>query len=382
MSDAKQQLIKRLYETKEITDLVITFNSVPYHVHCLVLGIMSKYFEALFLSEQQDINIELDIPYISQDAFEHFLEYNYGGELDMKFVLPMLSFSSYFQCDELWQECQEYRLYNLTFSETHALHLFQYIISNFTLDETKKVIQDNLLVDCVIWFTVHFDKILELKVETLNLIPLEWLRYVFGKAVFHVFRNELDRLDKACQLYFKMGESKELFSVLFEGIRFRCIPLRDMCDEKYGFLYQSDNDIVLDKLLSPRISDMRWGQNFGYLVRNPSLVMSMHNNDTVSALAHNIDGEFNYVSTKGGSYLKFLVYSVPRNNLLNDRSNSLSAFIFILEDNTQSWGFHSFEFRSGHYWDAVYNFPIKCSSDPANVVFILNVLSLNIYYTG
>jgi hypothetical protein len=383
MSDEMQAYCKKLYETKESVDLVITFNSIPYHVHSLVLGMTSKYFENLFIFKEkgESMDFELDISYISQDAFEHYLKYCYFWELDMNYALPMLSLSSYFDCDKLWEACQRYRLHNVPFCENNALHFFQYIISKFTLDETKEVIKDKLLVDCVVWFTLHFDKILELKLETLKLIPLEWLRYVFGKAVFHVFESELDRLQKARQLYFKLGESKELFSALFEGIRFNCITFLEMCDENLLFLYQSDNDVVLDKLQIPRISDMSGMYNLAFLKDSPSLVMKLSSKDSEEAsiysLAENVRGTFRYRSGKHND-LTFDVFLLPEEKKLE--LFSVSIFFFSFEDNFERWYFSSEQFTPcKEYGSNRTTFLVKNFFRPClNMHFRMNVLSLTI----
>jgi hypothetical protein len=110
MSEAKELLIKRLYDTKEMTDLVITLNSVPYKVYCLVLGMTSTNFEDLFLSKEQGMEIELDMLYISQDELEHVLKYSYGWELDMDYAMPMSSLSILFECNKLLEEWKKYRL--------------------------------------------------------------------------------------------------------------------------------------------------------------------------------------------------------------------------------------------------------------------------------
>jgi hypothetical protein len=384
MRDSNQTLTQRLYETKDSADLSITFNCVPYQVHSLVLGMTSNYFGNLFLSKVkvQRMDIELDIPYISQDAFVQFLKYCYGWELDNKYVMPMLSLSVCFECNKLWKKCKKYRLYNVSFSETHALHLFHYIVSNFTLEETEEVINDNLLVDCVVWFTVHFDKILELKLETLKLIPLEWLRYVFGKAPFHVFKNELDRLEKACQLYFKLGESAELFSALCEGIRFKCIPLRDMCDEKYSFLYQSNNNVMLDNLLSPRIFDMSLRHNDEYFKKNPTLVIDLVPQVEMGgisySLAKNLHATTHYRGVKENAYSFSLVLHLRQKTSIK-YDIQLQCMVFTIRDNFQSWDQCSFTQRG------ITSFIIKVpwsSSDPSNMVFKMNILALTVDYWG
>jgi hypothetical protein len=389
MANVMQTFCKKLYDTKQGTDLIITFNSIPYHVHSLVLGMTSKYFEDLVLSKEngESMDFELDISYISQDAFEHFLRFSYSEELDMNYALPMLSLSAHFECDKLWEACQRYRLYNVPFCENNALHFFQYIISKFTLDETKEVINDKLLVDCVVWFTLHFDKILELKLETLKLIPLEWLRYVFGKAVFHVFESELDRLQKARQLYFKLGESKELFSALFEGIRFNCITFPEMCDERLLFLYQSDNDIVIDKLQSPRISDMSGMYNQDFLAENRSLVMKVDSNDcgdcqvtTRYSMGTNVRGTLRYIETEELSHeLEFEVALWPRQD--SQRSSSkLSLILCAIQQDFGKWDIYYKDWSLNTYSRSMTLFSTDIPHMSPDMLFRISVLSLYIDY--
>jgi hypothetical protein len=393
MSNEKQEFGKKLYETKERTDLVITFNSVPYHVHALVLGIRSKYFNVLFMSMDrgQSMDIELELPFISQEAFEHFLKYSYGWELDMDYFMPMLYLSEHFQCDTLWKACRQYRLYKVCFCDSHASQFFQCILPKLTLDETSKVIGNTLLVDCVIWFTVHFDGILQLKVDTLKLIPLKWLRYVFGEAPFHVFEDELDRLDKARQLYFMLGESKELFSALFEGIRFKCISLRDMCGEKYMFLYQSDNDIVLDKLQSARNFDMSWMHNEYFFRENPSLVMKVDSKDSDSSLprcrhflAKNIPVRLQYQQGDTFDYLELSCAFMWRRNSSSDSESSVSVLVFAIQDDFKSWDVFSREYSETYHsrydhrllWMEIPRY----SQNAPNTLLRMNVMSLTLKY--
>jgi hypothetical protein len=384
MSNQKQEFCKKLYETKESTDLVITFNGIPYHVHAIVLGMTLRYFRDSFLSTERDqsMDIELEIPFISQDAFEHFLKYTYGWELDMDNFLPLFYLSEHFQCKTLSKMCRKNRLYKLSFSESNALQFFQ-CTSKLTLDETKQVTENTFLVDCVVWFTVHFDKILELKLETLKLIPLEWLRYVFGSAPFHVFESELDRLDKARQLYLKWGESTELYSALFEGIRFNCIPLRDMCGEKYMFLYQVDNDIVLDKLQGSRISDMSGKYNEEYLRENPSFVMKV---GTKVSMAHNVRAKLILCGDeKPYRVLELKMFLWPMEHLQYSDC-SLNAFLFFIQDNLQRWDFcsehHSKGFMGGvrEKTSLYIHFP-RSIPDARKMRIRVNVMSLSLKYT-
>jgi hypothetical protein len=386
MSHENLDFFKKAYETKESTDLVIIFNGVTHHAHSLVLGMKSNYFKSLFLSKQKGriVTLKLDIPYISQDALEHFLKYCYGWELDMDYVLPMLSFSSHFECDELWKETTTYRLFKLPFSETHALHLFQHVFPKLTLDETTKVRHDTLLMDSVIWFTVHFDKILELKLESLKSISMIWLRYVFGKAPFHVFESEFDRLEKARQLYFKLGESKELFSALFEGIRFNCIDLRGMFHEKYLFLYQCDNDIVLEKLEHPRIFDQSMHRNHSFLTRSPSLVMKMDMRFEAAPsflLANNAKMNLHYKLEESCHSLELQVSFWPAKNWTYS-SYSLSFFLFAFQENLERWSFFYTKDSNERRRDSKISFHsrfTRYSGDSSNMMFRINLLSLNVF---
>jgi hypothetical protein len=197
----------------------------------------------------------ITLPHYSQVEFDHFLKYCYGYKMEPSQALPMLCLSEFLKCPGLAEECDNVQ--QLGYSEQQAIMIWQHVLPMLTLHDTVDTcVRDNRLMTFLIWFTIHFGKMLELELDVVSLIPIKWLRFVFVDAPCHMFEDERDRLDKALQFYLKIGHSDELFSALFEGIKFKHISSKVLSEERYHFLYQTDNNVVLDNLMQPRMEDV------------------------------------------------------------------------------------------------------------------------------
>jgi hypothetical protein len=245
----------QLCQQRTRSDLLINFNGTDHHAHFIILAIKCNYFESLLFSQCQEKTqgrITITLEDISQSAFAHFLDYVYGAPLESAHIQDLIKLADYFQCDELAAECAKFPLHKLGSAVQPATWIIQELIPSFTLLEKDTFMQDVKLKEAFLWFSLNFDGIVKLELDLLSSIPMDWLRFVFGKAPCHCFDSESDRLDKAIAFYLRMGHSDELFSTLFENIRYACIPSTGLLDRKYLFLYRTPNETVRRKVMGPR----------------------------------------------------------------------------------------------------------------------------------
>jgi hypothetical protein len=263
MTAQESLYLTQLYQSNIRTDFVIYFNGCEYNVHSIILAMKCAYFEHIFFfecKEERDGKLYLDMENITQDDFQQFLKHIYGSPPILDCYQAMIILADYFQCDEVARYCQEFPLYQLPPTVKNTEHFIQRIIPCLKLASNVNSIEDQQLMATSLWFTTNIDVIIDMDVQVLRTIPLDWLRFVFGHFCFHAFESELILLDKAAQLYHKMGPTEELFSVLFEGINFQRIPLDGRFSPKYNFLYHSDNATVLEKIFSPHASFMTYAE--------------------------------------------------------------------------------------------------------------------------
>jgi hypothetical protein len=252
---AQVSYLNRLYLGRNRSDFTIIFNGHEYKVHLAIIAMKSTYFQSLIFKdfkENEDGSININIDHISQDQFEHFLQYLYDFAFDPTFVVPLLCLADYFQCDNLKKELEAFPFYRVSPSELNLANMAQLILPKLTLCETIKVTADELLWNILVWFTANINVFTLIDADVLSLIPFEWLRYVFGKAPLHLFKNETDKLDRALDIYSKLEHTKELFGALFEGINFCLIPFEDTLGAKYLPLYRTENEIVLQNIMEQR----------------------------------------------------------------------------------------------------------------------------------
>jgi hypothetical protein len=245
----------QLCQTSTKSDLLINFNGTDYHAHFIILGMKCHYFASLYFSGCQESaqgRITITLEDISQPAFTYFLQYVYGALFKYAHMKDLIKLADYFQCEELAKECANFPLYKLGSAVEHATWIIEDVIPSFTLLEKDTFIEDVKLKEAFLWFVLHFDEIVRLELELLSSIPINWLRFVFGRAPCHCFDSEKDRLDKAIAFYFRMGHSDELFSALFENIRYACIPPTGLSHRRYLFLYRTSNEKVRRQMMLPR----------------------------------------------------------------------------------------------------------------------------------
>jgi hypothetical protein len=257
------EFLKRLYKEGHITDFTIVFNGQEYRVHLAIIAMKSTYFQTLIFKDFKELDersINIDIDYISQEHFDHFLHYLYGFEYDPNHIIPLLCLADYFQCQELKEDLEEYPFYSLVPDQLTVANMAQMILPNLTLCETIELTDDELLWNSLIWFTANIAALIDMDADILSLIPLEWFRYVFGKAPLHFFKNETDKLNKALDLYIKLEHTEELFAALFEGINFFSISLKDTHGAKYLPLYRTENEIVLHKMMEQRACSLTFDE--------------------------------------------------------------------------------------------------------------------------
>jgi hypothetical protein len=176
----------------------------------------------------------------------------YGAPFDSAHIKDLIQLADYFQYEELAAECANFPLYKLGASVQHATWIIEEFFHSFSLLKKDTFMQDDRLKEAFLWFAVHFNDIVKLELDLLSSIPMDWLRFVFGEAPCHCFESETDRLDKAIAFYLRMGHSDELFSALFEKIRYACIPLTELLSRKYSFLYRTPNETVRRQMMRPR----------------------------------------------------------------------------------------------------------------------------------
>jgi hypothetical protein len=254
---------KRLYKGRNRSDFTITFNGHEYKVHLAIIAIKSTYFQSLIFKdfkENDDASVNIHMDYISQEHFEHFLQVLYDFEFDPSQIVPLICLADYFQCSELKEELEEIPFYSLAPTTLNLANVTQMILPNLTLCETIELTDDELLFDILVWFTANMNSFIDMDADILSLIPLEWLRYVFGKAPLLFFKNETDRLNKALDLYSKLEHTEELVGALFEGINFFSIPLGDMLGAKYLPLYRTENEIILQKIMEQRACSLTFDE--------------------------------------------------------------------------------------------------------------------------
>jgi hypothetical protein len=254
------EYLKRLYRTKKRSDFVIIFNGMEYNVHLAIVANRSKYFENLMFDDFKELvdgQVNIEFMLISQDVFQHFLGWLYGFELDVEHLLPMTHLADYFRCGNLVKGLEKHPLYRLAPSAMTLKNISQLVIPTFTLTDQVTILEnDKLLLNAMLWFTANIEALLSLEADVLRLIPIEWLRYVFGTAPVHLFKSELARLDKALELYSILGPSDELYAALFEGIKLVFITGDETLGMKYHPLYRHENIKVLENLLNSRASSM------------------------------------------------------------------------------------------------------------------------------
>jgi hypothetical protein len=257
-STQRTSFLSKLFCTKKKSDVLIHFNDCPFDVHHLILALRSTYFKDLLFSgnKEKRMVFQFDFPLISHSAFNIYLDYCYGSKIDpimsSSLVASVLCLAVQFQVDDLKETCWNQFKIGDSFTTDDILQLFEYIFPILSLIEDETMLENVFLVELLWWFTHHLDKIVELDVKVLSLIPEQWLRYVFGKAPIHFFEDELGRLNKAIQLYEKLKHCPNVFSALFEDINYKFIPMSELWDKKYLFLYRTENVIVRDKIMSPR----------------------------------------------------------------------------------------------------------------------------------